>query len=196
MTTRPAPDGRSTSDLPNTTTSDSTSNDLDEWLAATPGIDSNTDAATEAARQRIGRLSHMLAAVLDEVAAAHHLTPGDWEALSVMARSGGACTPTMIGDALALTSGTVSTRIRRLIDGGLVTRTPDGPVDRRSRPVRLTPTGWRRWRRATEDRVRLERELFGSLSSAQTDQLNELLTVALAGFESRYGRAPAHDRVG
>ena len=165
---------------------DSVTAELDMWLAQMPA---GVDAGVEAARQRIGRISRQFEQVLARAAADHGMTVGDWEALSVMRRSGPTCTPTVIADTLGLTSGTVSVRIERLLRAGLVEQVPS--TDGRSRPVRLTRKGHARWRAATAARTAYERELFGTLDVAA---LNPLLSALLSRFEDEFGPAPRHDR--
>lgn len=171
---------------------DSVDRELDTWLASM-SIDDDRGARVEAARQRIGRLSRLFTSVLDDVAAGHRLTVGDWAALSVIERADGPCTPTALAQALTLTSGTISTRLGRLRAAGLVETA--GADDGRSRPVRLTPDGHARWAAATADRVSIERGLFDeALDDRSLDALNPLLATLLARFEQRYGPAPRHDR--
>ncbi|TLW93952.1 MarR family transcriptional regulator [Saccharomonospora piscinae] len=145
----------------------------------------------EAARQRIGRLARLFHRTLEQVAAAERLSVSDWEALSVVVRARGRCTPTELASALQLTSGTVSTRLNRLVAAGLVEVVED--ADGRSRPVTVTEEGHRRWQAATAARTRAERELFAVLSPARTDDLNRLLRTLLHHYETTLGEAPRHD---
>lgn len=172
---------------------DSLGHELGHWLAQI-GIDDATTASAEAARQRIGRLSRLFTAVLDEVALGHDISPGDWEALSAIRRADGPCTPTTLARTLDLTSGTISVRLQRLIAAGLVA--PVDAADGRSRPVRLTASGRSRWTAATVDRVSVESALFGVLDDDALAELNSLLAQVLESFEKRYGAAPRHDRIG
>lgn len=150
------------------------------------------DVGVEAARQRIGRLSRLFVRVLDRVASEEGISVGDLEALSVVQRSGGSCTPTELATELGLTSGTVSTRLRRLSGAGLVEAV--GAADGRSRPVRLTRAGRARWRSATYARTAYEAELFGALEgSVGLETLNPLLATLLEHFESELGAVSKHE---
>ncbi|HEY0498339.1 MAG TPA: MarR family winged helix-turn-helix transcriptional regulator [Kutzneria sp.] len=168
---------------------DSVAAELTTWIGQMPdGVDQDI----EAARQRIGRISRQFGQVLASAAARHELTVGDWEALSALQRSGPVCTPKQIAAMLGLTAGTVSIRIDRLLQAGLVE--PVAAADGRSRPVRLTRKGRHRWRAATQARVDHERQIFAeALTSEQLAQLNPLLTALLAGFEAEFGPASRHD---
>ena len=170
---------------------DSLAREFDAWLSVIPA---DVDAMTEMVRQRIGRISRQFERVLAEVADAHSMSTGDWEALSVLARSehGDGLTPGELGRVLGLTSGTVSVRIERLTASRLVERT-DGS-DKRQRPVRLTARGKRAWGEATVARTQIESALMRDcLSGAQLDELGALLGTLLARLETEYGPAPRHD---
>lgn len=169
---------------------DSVDAELAGWLTQMPD---GVDRDVEASRQRIGRISRQFEQVLARAAAEHGMTVGDWEALSVLRRSGPVCTPKQLADTLGLTSGTVSVRIERLLAAGLVEPAP--ATDGRSRPVRLTRKGRRRWSAATATRTAHERELFGALTTEQLAALNPLLSVLLRRFEDEFGPTGRHDRV-
>jgi DNA-binding MarR family transcriptional regulator len=170
---------------------DSLAREFDQWVSAIPG---DIDAVSELVRQRIGRVSRQFERVLADVADAHEMSTGDWEALSVLARSsrGAEMTPSHLGKLLGLTSGTISVRIERLIDSGLVERTEG--VDKRRRPIRLTAAGLDAWGRATLTRTSVESKLMREcLTDRELDQLSDLLGALLVRLESAYGPAPRHD---
>ena len=76
-----------------------------------------------------------------------------------------------------VTSGTMTNRIERLRQRGLVTREAD-PQDRRSAVVALTPAGRQRVDQAIEKLVRWEEELLASFSQEQRAELTDLLRAA------------------
>ncbi|GGB36194.1 MarR family transcriptional regulator [Flexivirga endophytica] len=170
---------------------DSFEREVDEWVDAIPG---EVDAATEAVRQRIGRIARQFERVLADVAEDYEMSAGDWEALSVLARGPGddGLTPGELGRVLGLTSGTVSVRVDRLASSGLVERT--NGTDRRQRPVRLTERGHAAWGRATVTRTSTESAILRDcLSEKEIDTLGSLLGTLLARLETEYGPAPRHD---
>lgn len=172
---------------------DSVGAELADWLAEMPD---GVDPEVEAARQRIGRLARLFEHVVSAAAADNDLTVGDLTALSVLRRGGPPYqrTPREIAVELALTSGTVSVRIERLVAAGLVE--PAAATDGRSRPVRLTRAGHRKWRAATKARAAYERRLFtDGLTPAQLAGLNPALGALLARFEAEFGRGSRHDAV-
>jgi DNA-binding MarR family transcriptional regulator len=153
---------------------DSVDRELATWLKEMTDVSPDV----EAARQRIGRLARLFTRTLENVAAEHKLSVGDWEALSAIVRAGG-------------TSGTVSTRLNRLLAAGLVQVVAD--ADARSRPVQVTDEGRHRWTTATAGRTSAESELFQALSPREIDALNGHLRTLLAAYESALGEAPRHD---
>ncbi|WP_018180454.1 MarR family winged helix-turn-helix transcriptional regulator [Jongsikchunia kroppenstedtii] len=170
---------------------DSVDRDLPTWTW--PMVD--VDPEVEAARQRIGRLARTFTRALGEVAKQEGLSTADWETLSAIVRAEGRCTPTVLMRTLQLTSGTVSTRLNRLLDAGLATVLADAD-DGRSRPIAVTDEGFARWQQATAARTRSEREIFAVLSAEQVGTLNDLLSLVLARCEADLGEAGRHDLIG
>lgn len=167
---------------------DSVTRDLAEWMTELPGVDRDI----EAARQRIAGLGRLLERGLGRIAPTHELSLGDWEALAVLQRAGPPYerTPNEIAHAIGVTSGTMSVRIERLANAGLIERGPTR-TDRRSRPIRLTSNGQKRWRAATADRTRIEQILIGdALNPTELDQLNILLAKLLHRLEDELSAAP------
>ena len=128
---------------------------------------------------RLLRLARQAERMLSEIATRHELTLGDWETLSVLRRSGApyTLTPSELMAALKVTSGTVSVRIERLLRAGLV-ESASATVDGRSRPVRLTIEGKRRWRAATDARVRSSSSDSSSARSCQNRSRNSTRSYA------------------
>ncbi|HWC22480.1 MAG TPA: MarR family transcriptional regulator [Flexivirga sp.] len=165
--------------------------EFEEWLRVIPG---DVDATTEMVRQRIGRIARQFERVLADVADDHEMSAGDWEALSVLARSAdqGGLTPGRMAAILGLTSGTVSVRLERLMAAGLIERAEG--TDKRQRPVRLTAAGRDGWGAATVARTTAESRLMRDcLTGGELDQLSDLLGTLLVRLESAYGPAPRHD---
>lgn len=172
---------------------DSVSAEISSWTdQMPPGVDPDV----EAARQRIGRISRLFGRLLERVADERKITLGDWEALSVLRRSGPPYerTPKQLADALTLTPGTISVRIERLTRAGLVEPVP--AADGRSRPVRLTEHGCREWADATARRTAEEQRLFdAALDRDRLARLNELLADLLSGLEAELGPGSRHDQL-
>lgn len=169
---------------------DSVGQGLTAWMAELPGV----DRSVEAARQRAVGLARLLERSLASIAARHDITLGDWEALSALQRSGPPYeeSPKRLAEAVGVTSGTMSVRIERLTHAGLI-EAASSRADGRSRPVRLTERGRKRWRAATAERTATERVLVGgTLSADELEQLNSLLAKLLRRSEEAFGPAPQH----
>ncbi|WP_223206500.1 MarR family winged helix-turn-helix transcriptional regulator [Streptomyces xanthii] len=169
---------------------DSVQAELARWVADMPDV----DPRTEAARQRIGRTSRLFERLLTEVAADHELTAGDWAALSALQRSGPPyqASPTTLAQQLGITSGTMSVRLARLSQAGLIESV--AAADGRSKPVRLTRHGQDRWRAATQQRTTREHQLFlDAFTGEDLDVLNSLLGRLLGRLEGEFGQATRHD---
>lgn len=169
---------------------DSVQAELSRWVADMPDV----DPQTEAARQRIGRMSRLFERLLAQVAADHELTAGDWAALSALQRSGPPyqASPTTLSQQLGITSGTMSVRLARLAQAGLIESVAS--ADGRSKPVRLTLHGQDRWRAATQQRTAREHRLFTeALTRHDLEELNALLGRLLGRLEDEFGQATRHD---
>jgi hypothetical protein len=101
-------------------------------------------------------------------------------------------------DELGLTSGTISVRMDRLVEQGLVERRPD-PGDRRNTRITLTGEGRALFERVVPAHLANEARLLAALSPAEREQLASLLSKLLVDFEGpgspmRLGLsvAPAH----
>jgi DNA-binding MarR family transcriptional regulator len=167
---------------------DSVDLELESWLAELPGVDTQT----EAARLRLLRLGRLLEQVVAGTADRLGMTLGDLVALSVLRRAGEPyeLRPGALAQALGITTGTMSVRIDRLLEAGLVEQVQH-ESDGRSRPVRLTSLGRRRWQEATAARTEMERRAIGeTLGGRRLEQLNWLLRQLLLALEQDLGPAP------
>lgn len=96
--------------------------------------------------------------------------------------------------ALNLSSGTVSTRVDRLAERGLVTRDVD-PADRRNSLVALTPEGLALFDRVAPAHLDTQNRILAGLDPAQRDHLAELLRTLLSSLEGT-SPEPAFPRLG
>lgn len=167
---------------------DSVARDLSGWTAQMPTV----DVEVEALRQRIGRTARLFDTILDQVAEEQQMSRGDWAALAILIRAGRPCAPTELRQELALTSGTISTRLQRLTAAGLV-EAVDDIGDARCRPVRVTRRGRSRWAAATAQRTAREADLVRMLTDNQIQQLNRGMGRLLETLENELGRGGQHD---
>ena len=153
---------------------------LDSWAAVRPDLDLSPVAVIA----RLARVRRIIDAELEATFAEYGLNGSDFEALVTLRRldQAGAISQRQLMRELGLTSGTVSVRVDRLSDQGLVTRAPD-PADRRNTLVRLTTAGRALFDRVTPAHVRTERRLLAALDAEQREQLVTLLRLLLVSFE-------------
>ena len=172
------------------TSADSVDREATAWLDELSGV----DPEIEMARMRLRRIGQQSEHMLSDIAQRHDLTLGDWETLSVLRRSGPpyVMTPSELAQALGVTSGTISVRIERLIQVGLIE--PAGSTsDGRSRPIRITDEGTRRWRAATMERTSAEARVFqNALGPIEIEYLNQLLRWLMIEMETEFGHG--HER--
>jgi DNA-binding MarR family transcriptional regulator len=134
---------------------------------------------------RVTRLSRHLDGARRTAFARHHLEGWEFDVLSALRRSGEPyqLSPGTLVNQTLVTSGTMTNRIDRLVDHGLVERLP-APADRRGVLVRLTPSGLAHVDAAMEDLLRVERELLSVLGEDDRSTLANLLRVVVAPFDA------------
>lgn len=157
---------------------------LEGWARARPDLDLSPVAVIA----RLGRLRRIIDSELEATFAEHGLNGADFEALVTLRRlerPGGVSQRQLMRE-LQLTSGTVSVRVERLSDQGLVTRSPDRR-DRRNSLVRLTDKGRALFDRVTPAHLNTENRLLAALSPQQREQLVMLLRQLLVSFEGSAG---------
>lgn len=165
---------------------DSVDEIIDAWHAERPDL----PVAPIGVITRLARVRAHLDAALAEVFAGQDLTPADFQVLVNLRRAGA---PYRLGqarlmDSLGLTSGTVSVRLARLEQRGVVLREPD-PGDRRSFTVRLTAEGLELFDRIAPAHLAGEDLLLSALTPGQQQQLADLLRRLLTSFEQTGARS-------
>ncbi|MEV6210435.1 MarR family transcriptional regulator [Kitasatospora sp. NPDC051914] len=160
---------------------------LEQWRQERPDL----QVAPVGVITRLARVRTHLDTALAQVFAGFDLTPADFQVLVNLRRTG---TPYRLGqarlmDALGLTSGTVSVRLARLEQRGIVIREPD-PDDRRSHTVRLTGKGLELFDRIAPLHLASEDLLLSALTPDEQARLAALLRKLLASFEHTGPRAP------
>jgi len=137
---------------------------------------------------RISRLARHLDRARRAAFAAHGLEVWEFDVLSALRRQGSPyqLSPGALLRATLVTSGTMTNRIDRLADAGLVARHPD-PLDRRGVLVRLTDRGKAAADAALTDLLGYERQLLGALAQDQRTELAGLLRMLLSPFDSEGG---------
>jgi DNA-binding MarR family transcriptional regulator len=133
---------------------------------------------------RITRLARHLDRERRAAFAAHDLESSEFDVLAALRRSGPPYTlsPGQLMAQTLVTSGTMTNRVDRLVDKGLVERLPD-PADGRGVQVRLTTDGLARVDDALTSLLGSERELLTVLSSDEQEHLASLLRRVLSPLD-------------
>jgi DNA-binding MarR family transcriptional regulator len=157
-----------------------------QWRAERPEL----DVTPLQVLSRVSRLSRHLDRARRAACAAHGLEPWEFDVLSALRRQGPPyqLSPGALLHATLVTSGTMTNRIDRLAEGGLVSRHPD-TQDKRGVQVRLTGRGRAVADAALDDLLRRERALLNGLDQAEQLALSESLRVLLAPFDATSGAA-------
>ena len=151
------------------------------WRAERPDL----DVEPLQVLSRVSRLARHLDRARTAAFASHGLQAWGFDVLSALRRQGAPyqLSPGALLRATLVTSGTMTNRIDRLAEAGLVSRHPD-PQDKRGVVVTLTSRGRAVVDAALEDLLRSERELLTGLDAADRDHLAGLLRVLLAPFDA------------
>jgi DNA-binding MarR family transcriptional regulator len=151
------------------------------WRAERPDL----DVEPLQVLSRVSRLARHLDRARRAAFAAHRLETWEFDVLSELRRQGPPyqLSPGALLRATLVTSGTMTNRIDRLAEAGLVRRHPD-PRDKRGVLVTLTTRGRSVADAALAELLQRERKLLTGLSSAQRRELAGLLRVLLAPFDA------------
>lgn len=151
------------------------------WRAALPDL----DVSPLEVLSRITRLARHLDRQRNLVFARHDLETWTFDVLSALRRAGPPyqLSPGQLLAQTLVTSGTMTNRINRLEERGLVRRRPD-PADARSTRVQLAPAGRKRVDAALKDLVARENAIIGTLDTAERAVLAGLLRRVVAPFDA------------
>ena len=151
------------------------------WRSERPDL----DLAPLQVLSRVSRLARHLDRARRTAFAAHGLEAWEFDVLSALRRQGPPyqLSPGSLLHATLVTSGTMTNRIDRLAEGGLVRRLPD-PQDKRGVLVELTLRGQSVADAALTDLLAQERDLLAGLDASQRDLLASLLRMLLSPFDA------------
>ncbi|WP_297618163.1 MarR family transcriptional regulator [Nocardia sp.] len=157
---------------------------VDRLLAGLTLLRPELDHSPVAVVQRLGRVRRIIEAEVEAGFAEFGLTGSDYVALATLRlddRSDGVSQRYLMRE-LGLTSGTISVRVDRLVEQGLVTRSPD-PADKRNTLVALTAVGRELFDRVTPAHLSIEDRLLAALDPEQREVLETILRRLLVSFE-------------
>ena len=134
---------------------------------------------------RVTRLARHLDRARRAAFSEHELETWEFDVLSALRRSGDPyqLSPGQLLNQTLVTSGTMTNRIDRLADKGLVQRAPD-PTDRRGVLVSLTERGLAEVDAALSDLLNHEQKLLAGLTERQRDILATLLRDLVSPFDN------------
>lgn len=157
---------------------------VEQWHGQRPDL----DLAPLQVLSRIWRLARHLDRARAAAFAGSRLETWEFDVLSSLRRQGPPyqLSPGNLLRATMVTSGTMTNRIDRLEETGLVSRRPD-PQDRRGVLVSLTAEGLARVDAALAELLDREQALLTGLRPAERDQLATLLRKLLAPFDAAPG---------
>ena len=146
--------------------------EVDDLVAAWRAERPDLDVAPLQVLSRVSRLARHLDRARRAAFAAHGLETWEFDVLSALRRQGPPyqLSPGALLRATLVTSGTMTNRIDRLADAGLVRREPD-PQDKRGVLVTLTAAGRAAVDAALADLLRSERALLTGLDRGQQREL-------------------------
>ncbi len=161
------------------------SDEVDELVAAWRVQRPDLDVAPLQVLSRVSRLARHLDIARRGAFAGHGLEAWEFDVLSALRRAGPPfqLTPGALLRATLVTSGTMTNRIDRLAEAGLVRREPD-PRDRRGVLVTLSEQGQAVVDAALTDLLDREQALLAGLGEEQRQELADLLRTLLAPFDA------------
>jgi DNA-binding MarR family transcriptional regulator len=168
--------------------------EVDELVAAWQAQRPDLDVEPLQVLSRISRLARHLDIARRGAFASHDLETWEFDVLSALRRQGPPfqLTPGALIRATLVTSGTMTNRIDRLAEAGLVRREPD-PTDKRGVLVTLTSQGADRVDSALADLLVREQALLASLDKSERKQLADMMRTLLVPFDAEL---PAPSRNG
>ncbi|MBC9957145.1 MarR family winged helix-turn-helix transcriptional regulator [Yimella sp. cx-51] len=126
------------------------------------------------------RLSQWYAVGLQDVG----LTTGEWTVISRLATApkDATTTPSQLAEAAAVAPSSMTHRLDKLAERGLIERSTD-PANRTRVLVELTTEGWETFRQVIRNSDLLESDVLSKLTTGQREQLATLLEKAIAGLD-------------
>lgn len=139
-------------------------------------VAAGADESVQRVITAVHRLSRRLTQWYDAQLAGHELSSGEWTVLSALCRTdnANALTPSQLAAEGHIAPSSMTHRLDRMVDRGLITRDAD-PANRTRVLVRLTDTGWQRFAAAIREANVVESGLLADLAEEQIDALAELL---------------------
>jgi DNA-binding MarR family transcriptional regulator len=148
-------------------------------------VAAGADESVQRVITAVHRLSRRLNRWYDRQLADLDVTAGEWTVLEQLARSPGEAplTPSQLAEAANVAPSSMTHRLDRLVERGLIARSAD-PENRVRVRVRLTDAGYGLYAQAIRDADLVEADLLAGLSPKQVETLAELLERVIAGLDN------------
>ncbi len=147
-------------------------------------VAAGADESVQRVITSVHRLSRRLNQWYDRQLADLDVSAGEWSVLGELARSEGGMplTPSQLAAAANVAPSSMTHRLDRMHERGLISRGPD-PSNRTRVLVELTHAGYEIYVAAIRDADLVESDVLESLSPAQVKQLAGLLERVIAGLD-------------
>lgn len=154
---------------------------LNQWRIERPDLDPSPMGPIG----RIARCEALIRQKLDKTFSAYGMTSWEFDVLASLRRSGQpyCLSPTQLYSTLMVTSGTMTNRLQRLENIGMIARLKNDQ-DARSMLVQLTEQGLNLIDKAVEAHIANERAILSALSPETIITLNQQLTELLFSLET------------
>jgi DNA-binding MarR family transcriptional regulator len=159
--------------------------EVDDLVAAWQAERPDLDVQPLQVLSRVSRLARHLDRARRAAFAGHGLEPWEFDVLAALRRQGPPyeLSPGALLRTTLVTSGTMTNRVDRLEEAGLVRRRPD-PGDKRGVLVTLTPAGRARADAALAGLLQAEQALLAPLPAASRQALADLLRILLTPLDA------------
>ena len=153
-------------------------------LAVAAYVAAGADESVQRVVTAVHRLARRLNQWYDRQLADLDITTGEWSVLSELARipDGEALTPSQLAVAANVAPSSMTHRLDRMAERGLISREPD-PNNRTRVLVRMSDQGWQLYASAIRESNVVEADLISGLAPDQIDELASLLERVIAGLD-------------
>jgi DNA-binding MarR family transcriptional regulator len=160
-------------------------------LAVAAYVAAGADESVQRVVTAVHRLARRLNQWYDRQLADLDISTGEWAVLSELARIGDGqpLTPSQLAAAANVAPSSMTHRLDRMVERGLISREPD-PGNRTRVLVRMSDAGWELYAATIRESNVVEADLIAGLSAEQIDQLAELLERVIAGLDQAGDSGP------
>lgn len=151
-------------------------------------VAAGADESVQRVMTAVHGLSRRLDQWYDRQLADLDLSSGEWAVMSKLVRDGGpgGLSPSVLADAANVAPSSMTHRLDRMAERGLISRATD-PDNRARVRVSLTGDGWELFRSVIRESDMLESDVLSALSERERDRLAELLEKTIKGLDSLDG---------